>query len=236
MPRSQTLDTDLSQVFGNPQRAREETSISLQEYDMVTSGIGRDAMDVNTDTPPLTCTWIGCSDKTFSRKSDLKKHWEKHTKPYVCEELGCNGLAFGDKAGLHRHEEEKHGKHDARRYLCPVQSCPRSRKGFPRKRNRDAHVSTRHRAGSTVGSEVFRKGSTSATPEGAGSENLGGKECCDSADVPSIADTSGFRAKLMELEREREELGQEMKELTFRQLRKDEDIQALKRAMQLFAE
>lgn len=190
------------------------------------------------NTPPFTCSWTGCTDKSFARKSELKKHWEKHTKPYVCEELECNSLAFGDKAGLHRHETEKHGKHNARRYLCPVQLCPRASKGFPRKRNRDVHLNTRHQIQSAVGSGVFAGGIASATPESTQSrrESLNSKWQVEGGDGYVTGDVIGLTAKLMQLEKEKEELEGEMKELSIRHTRKVEDIQALKRTMQLVVE
>jgi hypothetical protein len=36
-------------------------------------------------------------------------------------------LRSATKASLHRQEAEKHGRHDAKTYPCPVQSCPRAR-------------------------------------------------------------------------------------------------------------
>jgi len=93
---------------------------------------------------PLTCTWSGCESRSFRRKSDFKKHWDKHTKPYSCTEPLCDRINFGDKAGLQRHERERHGKHGAPRYFCQVETCSRHLKGFPRRKNRDVHVRTCH--------------------------------------------------------------------------------------------
>lgn len=76
---------------------------------------------------------------------------EKHTRPYSCENPQCNGRNFGDKAGLQRHEKEKHR---SEKFCCPVGACPRSARGFGRKRNLDLHISRRHRGQMTDGVAV----------------------------------------------------------------------------------
>ncbi|KAF4628842.1 hypothetical protein G7Y89_g9308 [Cudoniella acicularis] len=195
------------------------------------SGKYWESTDFNMNTLPFTCNWTGYFNKTFTRKSDLRKHCEKHTKPYVCEELSCNGIAFGDKASLHRHETEKHGKHDAKRYLCPVESCPRARKGFPRKRNRDVHMSTRHNTLSTIIDRVTREGSegrTSEIPEQTIEEILSTKLSGEVGEMATIENISGLELKLVELEKEKSELD-------LRRSRVDEDIKALRRTIQLVA-
>jgi hypothetical protein len=82
---------------------------------------------------------------------------------------------------------------------------PRSKKGFPRKRNKDVHVSTRHRAEITAGSEILGQGSASEISNLARSESMGlrGKEVNDGGDVAFVGDIGGLRSKLMELEREK---------------------------------
>ena len=76
---------------------------------------------------------------------------EKHTRPYTCEDPQCNGRTFGNKAGLQRHEREKHS---SEKFSCPVRSCPRSSRGFGRKRNLDLHISRRHGSYMTGGVAV----------------------------------------------------------------------------------
>jgi hypothetical protein len=156
----------------------------------------------------------------------------------MCEELGCNKLAFGDKAGLHRHEAEKHGKHNANRYFCPIQSCPRAVKGFLRKKNRDVHVSNRHQTRSAVGSGVFEGPSASPAPEQteSGSDRLSSNDLVEDGPGNVIGDVAWVRVKLMQLEKESGELGEEIKELSDRKARKDEYIQAFKKTMQLVEE
>jgi hypothetical protein len=159
----------------------------------------------------------------------LRKHWDRHIKPYVCEELGCKGNAFGDKASLHRHETEKHGKHSAKRYLCPVESCPRARKGFPRKSNRNLHVTTRHHDFSfaTPGG-IMEDGGASESPEQAVDEGLGTQLDCGAGEMAAVENRRGLEFKLKELEKEKSALD-------LRRSRVDEDIRALKRSIQLVA-
>ncbi|PMD28955.1 hypothetical protein L207DRAFT_642762 [Hyaloscypha variabilis F] len=182
----------------------------------------------NLYIPPFTCKWKGCSAKAFTRKSDLRKHWERHTKPYVCQELGCNAITFGDKASLRRHETEKHAKHDAKRYLCPVESCPRASKGFPRKRNRDAHLTTHHMSSVSVVGNGAAAESVSELLEPVAGDDLGVIPRCEGEAEAAIGDVRGLELKMKELEREKSVLD-------FRRNRVEEDIAALQRVMQLIA-
>jgi hypothetical protein len=247
-----TMDLDMSEVqlpsfVTLKDKENLLTKFAYNEF----SGGDSGTLVSNMNTSALSCTWTGCANKSFTRKSDLRyevfpdlvllvahkssgKHLDKHTKPYVCEELGCNRLTFGDKAGLRRHEAEKHGKHDATRYFCSVTSCPRAQKGFPRKQNRDAHVSTRHVSQPAVGSEVSSEGSISATPEL--SERLGSQDATQGKDEYTVDKMHVLRVKLEELEKEKKELAKAIHELNSRQSRVDEDVRILKRTMQLVAE
>jgi hypothetical protein len=101
-----------------------------------------------------------------------------------------------------------------------VESCPRATKGFPRKRNRDAHMSTRHNAPSTVIGKIIL--------EQAIDETLGTKLGGEDSEMATTEDMIGLELKLRELEREKIELD-------LRQSRVDEDIKALKRTIQLVA-
>ncbi|KAF4628756.1 hypothetical protein G7Y89_g9397 [Cudoniella acicularis] len=67
-------------------------------------------------------------------------------RPYACQEPQCNGLDFGDKGELQRHEKENHR---AEKFCCTIRGCPRSIRGFGRKRNLDLHFLSKHRAGVT---------------------------------------------------------------------------------------
>lgn len=214
-------------VLASPKRKHSEQSQSNEKPSL--SGPNFESADFNTDSPPFRCNWTGCSSKAFTRKSDLRKHWDRHIKPYVCDELGCKGNAFGDKASLHRHETEKHGKHSAKRYLCPVESCPRARKGFPRKSNRNLHVTTRHNDFSfaTPGG-ITEDGGASESPEQTVDEGLGTQLNCGTGEMAEVENRRGLEFKLKELEKEKSALD-------LRRSRVDEDIRALKRSIQLVA-
>lgn len=68
-----------------------------------------------------------------------RKHQDKHNRPYTCSHTACNGQTFADKGGLQRHERERHGSET---YTCPILSCKRNKKGFPRQNNLIAHQIT----------------------------------------------------------------------------------------------
>jgi hypothetical protein len=63
-------------------------------------------------------------------------------RPYICTHPSCNHKSFGNKGGLDRHLREVHSSQS---YTCPVQSCPRSKKGFNRKYNLWEHQKRRQR-------------------------------------------------------------------------------------------
>jgi hypothetical protein len=110
-----------------------------------------------------------------------------------------------------------------------VESCPRAKKGFPRKRNRDVHMNTHHNASSTIIGATIREGGTSETPEQARNEILGTQlSGGEAGEMIATEDMSGLYLKLKELEREK-------RGLDFRRSRVDEDIKALKRTIELVA-
>ena len=108
-----------------------------------------------------------------------------------------------------------------------MESCPRARKGFPRKKNKDLHIRTRHNASLTMIGKSIEKGGTSASPEQAdgGLDVRFGEE---DREMVTTKDMTGLELKLKELEREKSELD-------LRRSRVDEDIKALKRTIQLVA-
>ncbi len=156
---------------------------------------------------------------------------DKHTRPYSCQDPQCHGRDFGDKAGLQRHEKEKHGNE---KFCCPVRACPRSARGFGRKRNLDLHISSRHQAQKTRVMAVIEE--TMNEEAGMSSDPLplgliGSEE--SSADIVGglgllVAPQSieSLRATLRELEAKKTELAEG-------QAKVDAVIDSLKRAMQL---
>ncbi|KAE9365902.1 hypothetical protein N431DRAFT_487789 [Stipitochalara longipes BDJ] len=176
----------------------------------------------DTETTPFKCTWPTCTDKsTFSVKSELSKHMNKHARPFTCKNPTCNGTNFGDRAGLQRHEREKH---QAARYFCQISACPRHSKGFARKTHLDMHMLARHKLGASNSPAPQNPESPEfdrevETMEGGQIE----KENCDMV----WSGLDGLSAKLKELEAKR-------KLLATSQLKVEEDILAVQRTLQLW--
>ncbi|KAH7379645.1 hypothetical protein BKA64DRAFT_229682 [Cadophora sp. MPI-SDFR-AT-0126] len=110
--------------------------------------------------PELRCSVPECSqDRKFLSESALRsvqsppttnlmpalthfrKHEAKHSKPYICQVPNCKHTRFGDKGGLDRHNREVHG---SQTYCCPITSCKRHVRGFPRKYNLFEHQKRCH--------------------------------------------------------------------------------------------
>ncbi|CAG8956742.1 hypothetical protein HYFRA_00012286 [Hymenoscyphus fraxineus] len=64
-----------------------------------------------------------------------------YSRPYVCSVQGCKHPQFGDKGGLDRHTREVHG---SKTYCCPITTCKRHTRGFPRKYNLFEHQKRCH--------------------------------------------------------------------------------------------
>jgi len=184
------------------------------------------------ETNELKCIWTGCPvHQVFKRKSEFNKHMDRHTRPYSCQEPKCHGRDFGDKAGLQRHEKEKHG---SEKFCCPVRACPRSVRGFGRKRNLDLHISCRH-ATQMTGRVVVIEGTMN---EEAGMHSDPVKSNLIGGENPSMDSVGGLgllvppqsieslRATLRELEVKKTELAED-------QAKVDAVIDSLKRAMEL---
>lgn len=73
--------------------------------------------------------------------TNFRKHESKHGKPYICHIPNCKHTRFGDKGGLDRHNREVHG---SQTYYCPITSCKRHIRGFPRKYNLFEHQKRCH--------------------------------------------------------------------------------------------
>lgn len=70
-----------------------------------------------------------------------RQHREHDGRPHLCKESSCKHRQFADKAGLQRHSREAHG---SEAHCCPITSCTRHRKGFPRKYNLLKHQKRCH--------------------------------------------------------------------------------------------
>jgi hypothetical protein len=110
--------------------------------------------------PELRCSVPECSqDRKFPSESALRsvhsppttglmpalthfrKHKAKHSKPYICQVPNCKHTRFGDKGGLDRHTREVRG---SQTHCCPITSCKRYVRGFPRKYNLVEHLKRCH--------------------------------------------------------------------------------------------
>ncbi|KAH8654638.1 hypothetical protein BGZ60DRAFT_435756 [Tricladium varicosporioides] len=188
-----------------------------------------DQDSAETQVTQLRCTFPDCSqDCDFPTESALRKHQEKHSKPYICPVPNCKHPRFGDKGGLDRHKREVHG---SKFYCCPNISCKRHTKGFPRKYNLFEHQKRCHPTAS-----VSMQRSLNLTHfNGVLPEELGGgDEEPLSSEMTITGDVARFGSgKLQErLERLcalRAEFKNNIVEL-------DDDIEALKRTLDIFRE
>lgn len=96
---------------------------------------------------PSGCSWHGCrsqkSGKVFKTRVDYRKHLRKHIKIHWCDHDGCTyNNPFGTQHDLNRHIQSAHSY--VHSFYCPVDSCPRSTHGFPRKDKLDDHTRNEH--------------------------------------------------------------------------------------------
>jgi len=153
---------------------------------------------------------------------------EKHTRPYACSNPTCAGIDFGDKGGLQRHEKEKHG---TVKFLCPISSCPRNRRGFGRKRNLDLHVVSRHQ---TMGRSVDpARDTTSGSPEplklitSVDNDDVGDLWALEEM-VEGPGEMGSLKMKLQELETRKKELAESQSKV-------DKAIHAVKKTIQIMS-
>jgi len=173
----------------------------------------------------LRCPFPECSEQgEFSTQSALRKHHDKHSKPYTCPVPGCKHPRFGDKGGLDRHKREVHG--GSQSYCCPITSCKRNTKGFPRKYNLFEHQKRCHPGQPPNTSMLLTRTARSRTnSHRQGTEDAGyGDEETSSLGRLEYGDVvgnggGGLQEKLERLRAQRAEL--------------DKDIEAVERIMTL---
>lgn len=69
-------------------------------------------------------------------QSGRRKKRPQDSQNLICSEPPCNNRTFSDQTCLTRHLREKHGSD---KYYCPISTCNRHRRGFPRRFNLLAH-------------------------------------------------------------------------------------------------
>ncbi|KAN0102279.1 hypothetical protein V8E51_012789 [Hyaloscypha variabilis] len=119
---------------------------SFAPLNMTMASSNYDAQIEKPDLPAvpikLRCQFPDCSeDRVFPTEAALRKHQDKHTKPFNCSVPGCRHPQFSDKGGFDRHTREVHGN---MAHYCPIPSCKRHTKGFPRKYNLFEHQKRCH--------------------------------------------------------------------------------------------
>lgn len=156
------------------------------------------------------CDFPSCelqlSDRTFSRKSDFRRHIDKHTRPYRCPHDGCQTRpGFGWMGGLNRHLEEVHNLLKTQ-HRCRYTNCRRHILGFSRLTNLRSHMRKVHNC----------DGSSATGGNFTGCEDESGS-AVDSGD-----ENQWEREKVKEGERERERVKERERERMLREVEEAE--------------
>ncbi|KAH6699004.1 hypothetical protein BKA61DRAFT_583041 [Leptodontidium sp. MPI-SDFR-AT-0119] len=128
---------------------------------------------------------------TLSTPTSKRNKRQSDGQNPTCNEAPCNNLSFSDQACLSRHLREKHG---SEKYYCPVSTCKRHRKGFPRRWNLLDHNKRCHPDQFSLLDEVLEEGSPARGGDGLRGENR-------------------LWARINELKEFRDEIDQEIKAL-----------------------
>ncbi|KAH7319354.1 hypothetical protein BKA65DRAFT_100629 [Rhexocercosporidium sp. MPI-PUGE-AT-0058] len=75
-------------------------------------------------------------DQHMSKIPSKARRRRPSSQTYTCSYMECRNRKFSDQACLSRHLREKH---DPEMHYCPITTCNRHRKGFPRRLNLLAH-------------------------------------------------------------------------------------------------
>lgn len=137
-----SVDGSTSLLFTGQHQSRDgegtTTSTSNQDPPSTATQSGSTG---TTQTPTPTSNSssnLQCQDcsRVFSRRSDFKKHVDRHSKPYICQ---C-GRSFGSFADLDRHKRTVHQRDGM--FVCGEPTCKYSAQGqgFQRKEHLEAHI------------------------------------------------------------------------------------------------
>ncbi|KAJ2902697.1 hypothetical protein MKZ38_000207 [Zalerion maritima] len=92
---------------------------------------------------PFTCPFSECKKPICKTRSELNKHFQRHTKPHKCSVSGCTSKGFGTTNDLDRHRRTVHNA-DGVRYRCNLEGCRDKDKLWPRPDNFKAHLERAH--------------------------------------------------------------------------------------------
>ncbi|RDW64094.1 hypothetical protein BP5796_10596 [Coleophoma crateriformis] len=212
------VPVDSDGLFSYLDNSQDHSVGTYPGYNMATDTAPIESGHTAGDRPKLQCSVPECSqDREFPSESALQKHEAKHSKPYICQVPNCKHTRFGDKGGLDRHSREVHG---SQTHCCPITSCKRHVRGFPRKYNLFEHQKRCHSSPSpdlTPPSIPRQQNHTS-------DDMTGEQESYESGSSADMATGGGrrLREKLENLYKMRAEI--------------DLDIKALKRSLHLLGE
>ncbi|KAI9801974.1 MAG: hypothetical protein M1825_003029 [Sarcosagium campestre] len=120
---------------------------------------------------------------------------DRHTRPYKCDRTGCDAPAFGDAGGLFRHQREVHKTRDDDRpiteYICPIASCPRNTRGFPRRWNLVEHQRRVHRLDKPASSAMLPAVMIAAKPPSPTQQRQPYNNAAPQTQYPGPTDTVG---------------------------------------------
>ena len=148
----------------------------------------------------------------------FSKHQDKHSKPYTCSVPACRHPRFGDKGGLDRHAREVHG---SKAYCCPIATCKRHTRGFPRKYNLFEHQKRCHPGQSL--------GTTTAAVSGVEGfqQAQDGEEGASSPESVDIAKLAGVETRRVH---------EKLRALLAKRVELDKDIEALRRTVDILGD
>ncbi|PVH87166.1 hypothetical protein DL98DRAFT_268277 [Cadophora sp. DSE1049] len=105
---------------------------------------------------------------TLSTSTSKRKRRQQDSQSLTCNEPPCTNRSFSDPTCLTRHIREKHG---SEMYYCPISTCKRYRKGFPRRFNLLSHKRRCHPDQASSLNEVLEESSTAGRGDGFRNDN-----------------------------------------------------------------
>ncbi|KAH7403322.1 hypothetical protein BKA64DRAFT_446990 [Cadophora sp. MPI-SDFR-AT-0126] len=140
---------------------------SVMAMDLVSSENKTPAPDSETMSDSTTQgTPSAISSTTIDRRRN------RGGQNLTCNEPPCTNVPFSDQTCLSRHVREKHG---SEMYYCPISTCKRYRKGFPRRFNLLAHKRRCHPEQASSLNELLKDSPREGTSGSRGDNRLWAK-------------------------------------------------------------